>query len=101
MAPTRAASVSAWQPLTMSACDDAAADRVGHLGADKAPARVENGGHEHRGPGESTLVETIVAMELAESWAPLVKSNTRRHHDDHQNRVRSVPPNLPPLPHRL
>jgi hypothetical protein len=27
--------------------------------------------------GDSTLVETTVAIELAESWNPLIKSNTK------------------------
>jgi hypothetical protein len=34
--------------------------------------------------GESTLVDTMVAMALAESWAPLVKSKNQCHDDHHQ-----------------
>jgi hypothetical protein len=37
---------------------------------------VEEGGEQHRLRGLSTPVETTVAIELAASWKPFMKSNS-------------------------
>ena len=42
-------------------------DRVRHLGADRSWPEVEKAAHSTAVRGESTCVETTVAMELAES----------------------------------
>src|ERR1022692_1368490 len=43
----------------------------------KAAMKLKNAAHSTAYFGDSTRVETTVAMELAASWKPLVKSNTR------------------------
>ena len=55
--------------------DQSLADRLGHGGADDERGHeVEERGPEDRDPGVRTRVETTVAMELALSWKPLMKS---------------------------
>src|SRR3954468_2936757 len=40
-----------------------------------AATKLKNAAHTTACPGESTRVETTVAIELAASWKPLMKSN--------------------------
>ena len=42
----------------------------------KAATKLKNAAQTTATPGESTRVETTVAMELALSWNPLMKSKT-------------------------
>jgi len=43
----------------------------------KKAAKFQNAAHNTAAPGESTFVETIVAIELAASFIPLRKSKRR------------------------
>ena len=63
--------------------DHPLADRLGDGGAeDERGDEVEERGPDHRLPGESTRVETTVAIEFAASWKPLMKSNDERDDDE-------------------
>ena len=58
--------------------DHPLADRLRHGGAEREGGdEVEERRPDHRLPGESTRVETTVAIEFAASWKPLMKSNDR------------------------
>ena len=58
--------------------DHARADRLRHRGAEaEGGDEVEERGPDHRLPGDSTRVDTTVAIELAASWKPLMKSKIR------------------------
>src|SRR5512143_3510285 len=74
MAPIRAARVRAWHPLTISAWTMPFPMVWATLMPMNAPTRLSKAAMSTAVRGESTLVETIVAIALAESWAPLVKS---------------------------
>ena len=69
-----------------------------------AAMKLKNAAQTTAFPGESTRVETTVAIEFAASWKPLMKSNTRatptsRTRHEHRDRWSMTPP--PELPDRL
>ena len=45
--------------------------------AKKKATKFQNAAHKTAWNGVSTLVETMVAIELAASWKPLIKSNIK------------------------
>ena len=48
----------------------------------KTATKLKNAAQTTALPGDSTRVETTVAIELAASWKPLMKSNGERDDDD-------------------
>ena len=77
MAPNSAASTRILQPETTSGPTMPLPTVWATSVPKKAPTRLSDAAMNTAILGESTLVDTMVAMALAESCAPLVKSNTR------------------------
>ena len=55
-----------------------------------AEMKLKNAAHATAQSGESTRVETTVAMEFAASWKPLMKSNARATRMSPTTMVRSM-----------
>ena len=66
--------------------DDAAADRVGHLGADEGSGQVEHGGHEHRGPGRKHLGRDDRRDGVGRIVGAVGEVEHQCHHDDYDQK---------------